>query len=268
MHRNKDRDAINTASFLNYLETHGTDKTIMILSSEIEVGSKNDGNKPLKDENTFWSTCGEDDCEPGDRTRIDPVLKLYPGCPLMLVANTDVKAGEANGSQATVTGITLKHSAQVTNKKLNGYTVKAVRASDVEHIRVKLNLNKNLKEKKIKAKTTSFICSYPTPPELQSSQRETFKLRMKAKQFPLVSNTATTGHKLQGATKEALYIPYWHYGTPNWPYVMLSRVKTRYGLYLGQPLDPNRDYSPDWRIVNMLKRFQTHVPPRFEHDFF
>ena len=72
------------------------------------------GNKLLKEPETFWSNCGEDDCKPGDRTRIDPVLKLYPGCPVMLVANNDVKGGEANGSQATVTGIQLKQSAKIT----------------------------------------------------------------------------------------------------------------------------------------------------------
>jgi hypothetical protein len=49
--------------------------------------------------------------------------------------------------------------------------------------------------------------------------------------FPLLINHATTGHKLQGQTKPSLYISEWHYGA-NWPYVVLSRVKTLKGLFL------------------------------------
>ena len=43
-------------------------------------------------------------------------------------------------------------------------------------------------------------------------------------QFPILPNHATTGHKLQGQTKENLLISAWFYGK-NWPYIVLSCVK-------------------------------------------
>lgn len=53
---------------------------------------------------------------------------------------------------------------------------------------------------------------------------------MKGMQLPLVSNTATTGHKLQESTVDNIFVYDWNY-TINWPYVVLSRVTTMHGLF-------------------------------------
>ena len=50
-------------------------------------------------------------------------------------------------------------------------------------------------------------------------------------QFPVNSNIATTGHKLQGQTKKHLIVTSWNYTFPNWVYVGLSRVKNLRGLF-------------------------------------
>jgi hypothetical protein len=50
----------------------------------------------------FYCNCGEDACTTGDMTsgRVDPVLKIYPGCPMMLTENKDIYSnGQANGSR-------------------------------------------------------------------------------------------------------------------------------------------------------------------------
>jgi hypothetical protein len=49
----------------------------------------------------FYRNCGEDACKTNEMTtgRVDPVLKLYPGCPMMLTQNKDVYSGQANGSR-------------------------------------------------------------------------------------------------------------------------------------------------------------------------
>ena len=54
---------------------------------------------------------------------------------------------------------------------------------------------------------------------------------MKGTQFPIISNSCTTGHKLQGYTVPKILVNDWYYGT-NWAYIVLSRVKTMDGLYL------------------------------------
>jgi hypothetical protein len=47
-------------------------------------------------------------------------------------------------------------------------------------------------------------------------------------QFSINSNIATTGHKLQGMSKDFMVVTEW--GTfPNWVYVVLSRVRTNLG---------------------------------------
>ena len=59
--------------------------------------------------------------------------------------------------------------------------------------------------------------------------------KMKGSQFPIISNSATTGHKLQGASLARLLINSWHYGR-NWVYVALSRVVNLNGLHIKEPL--------------------------------
>ena len=59
---------------------------------------------------------------------------------------------------------------------------------------------------------------------------------LKMMQFPVNSNIATTGHKLQGQTKKALVVGSWFYGCPNWVYVVISRVKTLSGLFITEKL--------------------------------
>jgi hypothetical protein len=64
----------------------------------------------------------------------------------------------------------------------------------------------------------------------------------KMKQIPANSNDATTGHKLQGMSKELLIVSSWPtLGLAamfkNWEYVVLSRVRTLSGLYLVKPID-------------------------------
>ena len=45
---------------------------------------------------------------PKKQGRIDPVLKLYPGCPVMLTENVNVPSGLANGTKARIYSIIMK----------------------------------------------------------------------------------------------------------------------------------------------------------------
>ena len=57
----------------------------------------------------FWTTCSENDIKlPRGRGRLDPVLKIYKGCRVMLTTNIDVKNGQANGTQAFIDSVELK----------------------------------------------------------------------------------------------------------------------------------------------------------------
>jgi hypothetical protein len=68
-----------------------------------------------------------------------------------------------------------------------------------------------------------------------SSKKVTFQCKMK--QIPDNCNDATTGHKLQGMSKDAIIVSSWPTGGlagmfKNWEYVVLSHVQTLSGLYL------------------------------------
>ena len=64
-------------------------------------------------------------------------------------------------------------------------------------------------------------------------------------QFPVNSNIATTGHKLQGMTKNILIVQSWNYSFENRVYVVLSRVRTLSGLFLCQKLDITKTFPCD-----------------------
>ena len=82
---------------------------------------------------------------------------------------------------------------------------------------------------------------------------------MTATGFPLKSNSCTTGHKLQGCTVDSILVNDWFYGA-NWPYVVLSRVKTLDGLYLRQKLSTDLSkYTKPQAMKDMLMCFKEKV---------
>lgn len=76
------------------------------------------------------------------------------------------------------------------------------------------------------------------------------------KQFGVNSNIATTGHKLQGMSKDKLIVCSWNYSFDNWIYVVLSRVRTLSGLYLCERLDENKDFPVDPLILAEERRLE------------
>ena len=77
--------------------------------------------------------------------------------------------------------------------------------------------------------------------------------------FPVNICTASTGHKLQGRSKDLIIVSSWpklqgNAAFVNWEYVVLSRVRTLQGLYLFQKLDLNRSYAPSEELKLFIKR--------------
>ena len=78
----------------------------------------------------------------------------------------------------------------------------------------------------------------------------------KVKQVPVNSNIATTGHKLQGMSKDVLIVNDWNYRCANWVYVVLSRVRTKAGLYLLKPLDLDRSFNVPQSLIRFEQRLK------------
>jgi hypothetical protein len=110
-----------------------------------------------------------------------------------------------------------------------GAKVRTYFASQVQSLKLRHESNDispNLFE--IQCETFSFHATF----DIDNGKKS---CKMKGQQFGIVSDAATTGHKLQGYTALCLIANDWHCGQ-NWAYVVLSRVTTMDGLYLNQPL--------------------------------
>ena len=82
---------------------------------------------------------------------------------------------------------------------------------------------------------------------------------MKGNQFPLISNSCTTGHKLQGCTVDDILVNSWHYAA-NWVYVVLSRVRTMAGLYIREPLSKDLSkYKKPSAMKQMIESFKERI---------
>ena len=89
-----------------------------------------------------------------------------------------------------------------------------------------------------------------------SSKKVTFRCKMK--QIPANSNDATTGHKLQGMSKDLLIVSSWPTGGlatmfKNWEYVVLSQVRTLSGLYLVKPIDMEKSFKPSEELRSYIE---------------
>ena len=94
---------------------------------------------------------------------------------------------------------------------------------------------------------------------------------MKIKQLPVTSNIATTAHKLQGSGVDSLFVHTWHY-KDNWPYVVLSRVKTIRGLWLREPLSYDlKRYAMSPIVKRKIEHFRNNkvrpIPTEEEYQW-
>jgi hypothetical protein len=97
-----------------------------------------------------------------------------------------------------------------------------------------------------------------------SSKKLPSKCKMKL--IPANSNDATTGHKLQGMSKDAIIVSSWPAGSlaamfKSWEYVVLSHVRTLSGLYLVKRIDMDKSFRPSPQLTSYMDKIQ-----KFEKD--
>lgn len=246
---NMERDSINTAVFEKHCIESAAQNggiavdSILLFSDQITVHKGDKEKIPFRNRPFFWETCGESQAKVTGKTseRVDPVLKLWYNCEVMLTKNDDVKASIANGTRAKVVKVVLKQGESTFPVKISGATVPGIFASSVSHV-VLEHVNKDAKPGSFVMKPKRFTINAGLPNSLLSlsstDYRKRYTLRMHINQLPVISNSATTGHKLQGTSLDKLFVSEWKQEA-SWIYVILSRVRTRDGLYLRQPLDQN-----------------------------
>ena len=268
---NRTRDRVNTEIFEKYVRdyiaknSHPPPDAVLIFMDELYREDAYKVKRPIRSKRTFWENCGESDIFTGrQKPRLDPVLKLFLDCPVMLTHNGNVSAGQANGTCAITEKIIVKPGEQPFKVQLDdGSNVKGLLASQIEQLQLR-HCDSTLSPPTfcLRSESYAFTANWPVPENLQHSlgrrgNKSTEPIKMYGQQFPCVLNNATTGHKLQGKTVDNIFICNWNY-TNNWVYVVLSRVKKHTGLYLHQPLDNNTErYQRPTSLRRMMAKFKT-----------
>jgi hypothetical protein len=123
----------------------------------------------------------------------------------MLPYNENVSKGLANGIQGNVTKIHLVPGTVPKTILLDGnIPVQSVLASQVASIEVN-HSNYRIDPSNFIVKPKSIPFKAPIPIRDSTSHGST-TISMKVTQVPLISNNATTGHKLQGCGVKALFV--------------------------------------------------------------
>jgi hypothetical protein len=270
-YQNKDRDSINTAIFEEKLQhsmliCRSTHNFFLIFCDKIKINKDSTGYIPLKQTKYFYENCGESNIKTARSGRVDPVLKLYLGCEVMITENIDVY----NGTRAKVLNIIINQESDVFNINIgHNIVVRGIYASNVKCINLKhLNQNVQTQNFSLQPKHINFYATIPLPTNILTNNNKLRpkSIQMTATQFPIIINNATTGHKLQGIGVDKLFVHAWCY-TKNWPYVVLSRVRTIQGLYLRQKLSTNiAKYQMDVELKSFITYFRNLLPQILYND--
>ena len=127
------------------------------------------------------------------------------------------------------------------------------RSSELEKLKKELELLKEAQCFRLSpVKSTAFV--HVTLVDAVSEQK-IFK-GVRFTQLPINMNDATTGHKLQGMSKDQLIVVSWTF-ISNWIYVVLSRVRTLKGLFLLKPLPT--DCLDKFQVPRDLQAFERRM---------
>ena len=227
----------------------------------VKHGSKTD--MTFKERQYIFQNCGDFRLTAGSGSSqghfVDPLLKLYHNIPLIFVTNDDVPNGHAYGTRVILQHVFLKPGCSTTETvSMESCHCHSVNAHDIDYILCTLDGHPE-KSFKVSPKVTTCHVKAPLPSGFGAVTDATITFKISMTQLPVLVNNATTGHKLQGQTKENLVISVWS-KKRNWNYVALSRVTSQTGLFLVSPLPHNVDFSISPELANMLQTLRHMVP--------
>ena len=212
----------------------------------------------------IYASCSEAHCATAgsNKKMVAPMLKMYTGQPIMINDNIDVSKCIANGAEGRFLGIVFKPGVELENLEIisiDGYRIYCASAHQIRAIRIQMmdGLNPGIIDLEVKPFTVK--CQVPTDMSenrSNSTPRATFTLKMN--QFPINIANCRTVHKLQGRTINNLVISSWCM-TPGWPYVALSRIRTRLGIFLRKPLPIIRKPGLHPDIRKMMRKFRREL---------
>ena len=207
---NAERNLITDNNFGNILKTHHPKigesfsiplQTIIIKGNfgELKTGKP----KSSKYHKMIYNKCGDDKVTFGGKqsvSRVDPCLKLYVGCPIMVSTNDQKKSKIVKGTTGIFKGVVLKADKSLKEELWNDYRVYTIESNDVDYIVCERpNKDKNKQSIIFHLSPNTFIVDV----KYEMTENNFVNLpKSKLTQFPILIDLATTGHKLQGMTKK------------------------------------------------------------------
>ncbi|MHA7865818.1 MAG: hypothetical protein ACX93J_15995, partial [Flagellimonas marinaquae] len=263
---NKTRAKLNAITFRRYLEKNHpkvSEAGAIVPASAVIIKTFpmwEKTKKPLSrsDMATFFDNCSEQNINgKTTKTRIDSLLCLYDGCPIMCSENSDVRNGIANGTCGIFKKVILKKGKRAQVSSYHDRQVYAISINDVDHIVCGWEEGTRFRGTfKIFPKKATFNVKFPL--RINDTTTVTVDTPLTIVHLPIVRNSATTGHKLQGKSVDELVVAQW-VNLPNWPYVVVSRVRTIEGLLLLKPLPDNISFEAPVEYTNMMKRLRLTI---------
>jgi hypothetical protein len=127
----------------------------------------------------------------------------------MYTENHDVSNGIASGTLCFLSKVVLHMNvmeSDFSSTNVDGYYVWTIDASKVDYLLCQINGSNRM----FKVKADYVSCKINFPIQLIPDQKIRKIARASVNHFPILANHASTGHKLQGQTKESLFISDWH----------------------------------------------------------
>ena len=253
---NEERCSVAAAAFDKYVEALcpqmnaiGEEVSNHILMVEADLSS-NDG-KPYDDSicQKIYQLCSDSSVKTSSGNDcVDPMLKLYTGCPLLVNSNNYLDQNVGRGTLCYLQKINLKSETNQRGPQLriyNGRKISSIKASDIESISLTKVKNPKIGDKIVVIKPVNKTVDIT----VKGADLSLPLLKQKILQLDVLSGTACTGHRLQGQTKEALIVVGWTYKVQNWIYVVLSRVTTMRGIFFMEPIDVGKLKPPSQNLL-------------------
>jgi hypothetical protein len=172
----------------------------------------------------FWAVCNENNVISAKKVKVDPCLKLFYGCPLIINSHTTTGKVYYNGTVNFV-GINWKVGIVPRTENFYGHKIYVGVVSDIESLVVQLESKRTIE---IPSEVFQIVVRFD-----QSNK----KLRgFEINQFPVNLVLADTIFSMEGTTKDIVVVCEVCEKMSSWLYVVLCHLATLNGLFLLQPL--------------------------------
>ncbi len=181
--------------------------------------------------------------------KIDPILRLYPGAPLMCNTNDALKFGRGNGTLCHCIKVRMKQNASVQWKNWDGRKVNTTSVDQIEWIEFEhcTTTTQHTTNNQTQTKFFSLVVQFPPS---HNCDKDFLSTKSASLSFQSMQQLQQQGISCREWSKDVLIVKSWDYCMANCVYVSLFRVRTLSGLYLCKPLALDKSFEVPPELIN------------------